>query len=632
MKREMNILDVAAFVREARSLVQGGRIANVYHLGDILLLKIKSREQTLFIVYKLGSFITVSEEDLGEKREPTAFCKILRKYLRGGIIKDIFQPQSDRIIEVKVSSRAGDQYLVFELMRGGNIILLDSARRVVSAHRFTEYRDHVVKPNTAYIYPPVRGTRPDSSLDDYLKYFSESNSDVVRTLARYFNLSGELAEEVCARAGVPKNAKASSLQVKEIKKLREAALDLLSRIAENSLDPTLYIKDSNYYSFSPVDLTIYRDLVKRKYSSFCQLVYEYFKKTVVESLSKDKYSEFEEKKMKLEASIRKLEEAVKENEEKARLLKEKGHILLSNMHLLEKLLQGEKVDLPAAIKLNSRKVIVEGIEVPLPTTAGKIVEKVFEKAKEYERKASVGREKIKELLKKIEELESKKTLILEKTLSSIRKPEAKEKWFEQFLWFYTSEGFLVIGGKTAAQNEVVVKKYLKPGDLFFHADIHGGSAVVLKEGEKAGPQSIQEAAIFAASYSRAWTAGFSSIDVYYVKADQVSKTPPSGEYLAKGAFMIRGKRNYIKAELKLAIGIEEKTMKIIAGPPSAIVPKSLCYVILVPGRLDKNLVANKIKDFIKENTGLKADLNKILRLIPGNSTIMEKRKSRREER
>jgi predicted ribosome quality control (RQC) complex YloA/Tae2 family protein len=31
----------------------------------------------------------------------------------------------------------------------------------------------------------------------------------------------------------------------------------------------------------------------------------------------------------------------------------------------------------------------------------------------------------------------------------------------------------VIGGRDQQQNEIVVKKYLKDGDLYVHADLHG---------------------------------------------------------------------------------------------------------------------------------------------------------------
>jgi len=35
-------------------------------------------------------------------------------------------------------------------------------------------------------------------------------------------------------------------------------------------------------------------------------------------------------------------------------------------------------------------------------------------------------------------------------------------------------------------------------------------------------------------------------DCYLIKGDQVSKTPESGEFLKKGAFVIRGERRYFR--------------------------------------------------------------------------------------
>lgn len=35
--------------------------------------------------------------------------------------------------------------------------------------------------------------------------------------------------------------------------------------------------------------------------------------------------------------------------------------------------------------------------------------------------------------------------------------------FEKFLWFITSENYLVIGGRDQQQNEMIVKRYLRPG-------------------------------------------------------------------------------------------------------------------------------------------------------------------------
>lgn len=44
-------------------------------------------------------------------------------------------------------------------------------------------------------------------------------------------------------------------------------------------------------------------------------------------------------------------------------------------------------------------------------------------------------------------------------IQHVRKPH----WFEKFNWFVTSENYLVISGRDAQQNELIVKRYLKKG-------------------------------------------------------------------------------------------------------------------------------------------------------------------------
>ena len=120
-------------------------------------------------------------------------------------------------------------------------------------------------------------------------------------------------------------------------------------------------------------------------------------------------------------------------------------------------------------------------------------------------------------------------------------------WFEKFSWFVTSENYLVIGGKDAHQNELLVKKYMDKGDLFFHCELHGAAVMILKNPSKGvvPPMSIEEAATFEVCHSPSWTNNVLS-SVYWVDAEQVSKTPPSGMFIATGSFIIRGKRNFIQ--------------------------------------------------------------------------------------
>merc|ERR1719343_309453 len=35
-------------------------------------------------------------------------------------------------------------------------------------------------------------------------------------------------------------------------------------------------------------------------------------------------------------------------------------------------------------------------------------------------------------------------------------------WFQKFYWFFTSDNYLVLAGRDAQQNEMLVKRYLRP--------------------------------------------------------------------------------------------------------------------------------------------------------------------------
>ena len=122
----------------------------------------------------------------------------------------------------------------------------------------------------------------------------------------------------------------------------------------------------------------------------------------------------------------------------------------------------------------------------------------------------------------------------------------KVYWFEKFFWFISSENFLVIGGRDAQQNELLVKRYMKPTDIYVHADLHGAATVIVKNpsSDPVPPKTLNEAGQFAVCFSAAWDSKVLTA-AYWVTPDQVSKTAPSGEYLTVGSFMIRGKKNFL---------------------------------------------------------------------------------------
>ncbi|KAF7728253.1 hypothetical protein EC973_006534 [Apophysomyces ossiformis] len=131
------------------------------------------------------------------------------------------------------------------------------------------------------------------------------------------------------------------------------------------------------------------------------------------------------------------------------------------------------------------------------------------------------------------------------TISKMR----KTYWFEKFLWFISTEGYMVIAGRDMQQNEILVKRYLHKDDVYVHADLHGAASVVVKNkpqaaGQPIPPSTLFQAGIMSVCQSKAWDAKIVT-SAYWVYPNQVSKSAPTGEYLTTGSFMIRGKKNFL---------------------------------------------------------------------------------------
>ncbi|XP_053489715.1 ribosome quality control complex subunit NEMF isoform X2 [Ictalurus furcatus] len=143
------------------------------------------------------------------------------------------------------------------------------------------------------------------------------------------------------------------------------------------------------------------------------------------------------------------------------------------------------------------------------------------------------------------EKKTKQTLKEVQTVTTIQKAR-KVFWFEKFLWFISSENYLIIAGRDQQQNEMIVKRYLRPGDIYIHADLHGATSCVIKNpsGELVPPRTLTEAGTMSVCYSAAWDAKVIT-SAWWVHHNQVSKTAPTGEYLTTGSFMIRGKKNFL---------------------------------------------------------------------------------------
>ena len=128
------------------------------------------------------------------------------------------------------------------------------------------------------------------------------------------------------------------------------------------------------------------------------------------------------------------------------------------------------------------------------------------------------------------------------------------------------------------------------------------------------------AATLALAWSRAWNGGGAHGTVFWVKPGQVSKSAETGEYVGKGAFVIRGQRTWYKdIDLKIGLGLVAINGIPLLMASTADYISSICsrYAIVTPGVNKKEQLANKIY----KSTGLSVD--DILPVIPGNCQVIE---------
>ena len=245
----------------------------------------------------------------------------------------------------------------------------------------------------------------------------------------------------------------------------------------------------------------------------------------------------------------------------------------------------------------------------------------FNLAKKAKKKLKGAQEALERSRRELERLKQQEDKFLQeyeqKREQKKRASERRQEWYEKFHWFFSSEGFLCIGGKDATSNEMVIKKHVDKEDIVLHTDMAGSPFFVVKDGQKASEKTIEEAAQAVAVYSKAWKLGHGTADVFYVKPEQVSKEAQSGEFMAKGSFMIRGKTNYLHPKLEYAFGLLDE--QVIGGPLTAVKSRTKNFMVVVPGKEKKSALAKKIKNKLKGG-----DLDEIIKFLPAGGGEIKK--------
>lgn len=235
-----------------------------------------------------------------------------------------------------------------------------------------------------------------------------------------------------------------------------------------------------------------------KYKHFYQL-----KQKVLKSLKK-RLNDIEKKIFSLNSQIKSAKDYEK--------YKQWGDIISANLYLFNGKKRSSKINLTdfsgkeIEIPLDSQKTILENKDFFYKkySKLKRAMEKNPERVKRLEKERLAFRKLISEVedtydLMKIEQISHKFGI------STKEKKSLKDKKRVKFRKFITSDGYVVLVGRGAKENDELTFRYSSPNDLWFHvADYSGSHVILIKKSRKKNPpfSSILEAAKIAAYYSK----------------------------------------------------------------------------------------------------------------------------------
>ena len=576
MKKALTGPDIGQLVKGWQSLI-GSRV-DQFGRPDLnkVILKLRSRERgTVRLLIDLSGWAYLTTSSLSTESNQGVFVQKVRKLIKKSRIESIEQVNGDRILSISFIRKEEKISLIFEMFHKGNIILC-SNDKILAVMRKQKFRHRSLEAGLSYQSPPsIDPFTVDFDLfDDKLK---KSQRGLGAALTIDCNIGGDISTQICNKLELDREMSTSDVNSEQI-------YSELKRTLNELIEPTIFL-DSEGKNFTVSSFDLGMDSSKT-FSSLDEAVESYVTSIVVVK---------KEVKSSDQVRVDHQTKAIEKYNSKSKIYRAKGDIIFSKLSEIREMIDFENDEDEVIIQLDDMEILIDKSK-SLEANASSY----FDKSKEMDRKAERTRE-----------------VIASKPVSKPKEKIIRNKnieWFERFRWFITSDGEIAVAGKDARTNEQVVKKYLKANDRYAHADIHGAPSVVVKNvnGTPPSENSMLEACNFSLSYSKAWGARVSGGHSFWVDNDKVSKTPNTGEFLAKGAFVIRGKRNWNRnLELNVAVGLitYEGNPKFMGGPISAVEKHCDKYVIFRPGFSERKVVIRKLSEaFSAEST----DIEKLL--------------------
>jgi predicted ribosome quality control (RQC) complex YloA/Tae2 family protein len=597
-KDRFSSLDTLALVRELRSLprawfdkaseLPGGRL--------IITLRVQGEGRWEWVIAP-GIFSTIRPASLALPETPGPFAMSLRRQLQGAPLLGAEQPGGERYLEVSFGQGREEEpaLLAVELFGQGNVLVVRRGQIVTPLHS-RAWAQRVLRPGVRYLRPPARRNPFSLTAEELRRALRDSNADRVSTLAARMGLGGPLAEELLTRTGFDPKVPASQEAEDLAEALAQTLPPLLTEIGDR---PAGYLYRTRagapFIDVTPFPAERWRrdaELVEERRPAFSEAAWEYFASAPPPESTRprEETAPAKDPRAGLLRKRSQQEEAVRALQQEAQALRSQADLLLSHFPEVEERRLSLAQSDPGAGEF---EILLEGhpFRLKVGTPTREAAQALYDQAK----RASQRLEGAQEALRSTEaQLRSEAASAAPaRPVPSPLRPPARQRhfWFEKApRFFISSEGFVVIAGRDARTNDALVKRYLGEHDVYLHADLHGAPSVVIKVPDPKGPPgepTLQEAGQWALCQSRAWRAGLASADAFWVLGDQVSKAGASGEYVARGSWVIHGTRHTLRdlpLELTLGRVLYEGEMLLQAAPLSTFArPGAQPLWTLLPG-------------------------------------------------
>ena len=542
---------LSGIIAELRPKLIGARIDKVQQPErDKIVLSVRGGESLrLLIDAGAGSGrLQQTKMSFENPAEPPMFCMLLRKYLTGGRIEAIEQPDWERLVMVNITSRneLGDNVdlrLAVELMgRSSNLVLIGSDGRIIDCLRRMDYggdAERRLLPGMIYRLPPKQ-RKPlvfALSREEIAQELTSSDagkSADKRIMDCFSGLSPLICRELACRSG--DNAAL----------LPEAIDAFLDSVRAGELTPVLFTEDGKPSEFSFMQLRQYAGVCEtREFESFSELLDAYYSKRDTlerrrrrsKELSHHVKTERDRTARKLGLQRQELQKCSERDE-----IRRNAELLTANLYRVHKGDSSVTVEDYYEPDCPQRTIKLDVLKTPQNNAAAMFKE--YNKLKTAEQHLTAliaeGERQLEYLNSVMDETERAETeddlaeikaeLIGTGYIKKQRGAKERKRKKQGPMRFVSSDGFEILVGRSNAQNDELTTKTARRTDIWLHTKtVHGSHVIISCDGVAPPEKTIEEAAQLAVYYSQARDGGKTQVD--YTMVRNVRK--PSGSLPGK---------------------------------------------------------------------------------------------------